>query len=291
VCARIFSELGAEVCAVLGSSSKTAAAAATELSNSFGIRAKPFHELAPLLDESLDAVNICTPPHLHFDQLLAAFDRGLPVLCEKPLFWDECEGIAAVLGKLERIAAHPGRQLFVNTSNAAFIEAVRDKVAPSGAVERFGFRFHTGGPHRGRAIAADLLPHGLSLLLALQGRQTLASVSAESTPTRYACRFAYGGCQVDFDFRQGHVGPSGLAFCIDGRQWTRVQEGRGASYRVSLRDEQSGELTRIEDPFRTYIAEFLQYCGQKRASRSDRATEALENMRLMAQILLAPEAG
>src|SRR5256885_10851517 len=31
------------------------------------------------------SVDICTPPHLHAEVALAAIERGLPVLCEKPL--------------------------------------------------------------------------------------------------------------------------------------------------------------------------------------------------------------
>ena len=40
---------------------------------------------AMLEAEELDAVDICTPPHLHAPVALAALRRGLPVLCEKPL--------------------------------------------------------------------------------------------------------------------------------------------------------------------------------------------------------------
>ncbi len=38
-----------------------------------------------LNSEELDALDICTPPHLHADVAIAALKRGLPTLCEKPL--------------------------------------------------------------------------------------------------------------------------------------------------------------------------------------------------------------
>ena len=35
--------------------------------------------------EKLDAVHICTPHHLHAEMIIAALDRSINVLCEKPL--------------------------------------------------------------------------------------------------------------------------------------------------------------------------------------------------------------
>ncbi len=37
------------------------------------------------LPRDLDFVDICTPPHTHFEVALLALDRGWNVLCEKPL--------------------------------------------------------------------------------------------------------------------------------------------------------------------------------------------------------------
>ncbi|MFH5800747.1 Gfo/Idh/MocA family protein [Haladaptatus sp. CMAA 1911] len=47
-------------------------------------------------DESLDAVLIVTPNGLHYEQTVAALDRGLHVLCEKPLTIDLADAKALV---------------------------------------------------------------------------------------------------------------------------------------------------------------------------------------------------
>jgi predicted dehydrogenase len=175
--------------------------------------------------------------------------------------------------------------LFVNTSNAAFIDAVRGRLPPAAEVERFYFRFHTNGPYRGRAIAVDLMPHAISLLIRLLGRRAVSAFREDCAETLYRCEFSYGSCAVELEFRQGHGGARDLAFRVGEREVRRVQEGSGASYRVYLHDTQAGDRVEIEDPFTTYISRFLRYVAQPMGSRRDEAEEALANMRLMAQVL------
>lgn len=51
--------------------------------------AKLFADLATLLDQApLEFVDVCTPPHLHFELVSMAARLGLHVLCEKPLVLD-----------------------------------------------------------------------------------------------------------------------------------------------------------------------------------------------------------
>lgn len=38
-----------------------------------------------LKDDSIDLIDICLPPHLHFDTVIAALSAGKHVICEKPL--------------------------------------------------------------------------------------------------------------------------------------------------------------------------------------------------------------
>ncbi|ESP87018.1 Gfo/Idh/MocA family protein [Candidatus Halobonum tyrrellensis] len=60
-------------------------------------------ETAMYDERDLDAVVIATPPAFHYDQILDAFDRGLHVLCEKPVVVDTAEARAVA----ERAADEP----------------------------------------------------------------------------------------------------------------------------------------------------------------------------------------
>lgn len=67
------------------------------------LRATPDYE--SLLEADLDAVCIATPDGLHVRQALAALDRGLHVLCEKPLtpYAEELEQVIAAADRAQRI--------------------------------------------------------------------------------------------------------------------------------------------------------------------------------------------
>src|ERR1043165_8879341 len=69
--------IGVEVVAVAG---RTRAGA-----EAFGVRAA-YDDLGELLErEHVDALHVCTPNDVHAAQALAALERGIHVVCEKPL--------------------------------------------------------------------------------------------------------------------------------------------------------------------------------------------------------------
>ena len=76
---------------------------------------------------------------------------------------------------------------------------------------------------------------------------------------------------------------------IDGRTFTRIQEGFGATYRVCLEDSQTGKKIYCEDPFEVYIRRFLRYCLNGLQKEKDSFDEAAANIRLMAEILLGED--
>jgi myo-inositol 2-dehydrogenase / D-chiro-inositol 1-dehydrogenase len=66
--------------------------------------------LAAIGDPEVDAVLIATPGQFHEGQVLACIDRGIPVLCEKPLTMDAESSLALVRAE-DAFAARTGRRL------------------------------------------------------------------------------------------------------------------------------------------------------------------------------------
>ena len=66
--------------------------------------------LAAIADDDVDAVLIATPGQFHEEQVLACIDRGLPVLCEKPLTLDADSSLALVEAE-DEYTARTGRRL------------------------------------------------------------------------------------------------------------------------------------------------------------------------------------
>lgn len=87
------------------------AAKAEAIREELAPRAKVVTELDACLAETLDAVTICTPNHLHFPQTMAALEAGFHVLCEKPI-----AGTVADADKMVAAAKRQGVLLHVNQS-------------------------------------------------------------------------------------------------------------------------------------------------------------------------------
>ncbi|MCW2510433.1 MAG: Inositol 2-dehydrogenase [Modestobacter sp.] len=66
--------------------------------------------LAAIADPEVDAVVLATPGQFHQEQVLACIERGIPVLCEKPLTMD-AESSLAVVRAEDEYAARTGRRL------------------------------------------------------------------------------------------------------------------------------------------------------------------------------------
>jgi myo-inositol 2-dehydrogenase / D-chiro-inositol 1-dehydrogenase len=66
--------------------------------------------LAAITDPEVDAVLIASPGRFHEEQVLACIERGIPVLCEKPLTMEAASSLAVVRAE-DASAARTGRRL------------------------------------------------------------------------------------------------------------------------------------------------------------------------------------
>src|SRR3954454_9416505 len=66
--------------------------------------------VAAIADDDVDAMLIATPGQFHEEQVHAAFERGIPVLCEKPLTMEAASSLALVRAE-DEYSARPGRRL------------------------------------------------------------------------------------------------------------------------------------------------------------------------------------
>jgi predicted dehydrogenase len=180
------------VVAFLGSSAQSCEVTASKLRELFGFDGHGYCDYERMLDaERIDALSVCTPDALHGQHALKALERGIHVLCEKPLVWLEGASHREILALAERVvaAAEPrSLVLGVNTQYVAALPFYYDL-----------FHRHRGGIVRARTfycattsvlrrpgetpigIWRDLAPHPISLLLAALPEGTLDEASVNCT--------------------------------------------------------------------------------------------------------------
>jgi len=199
--AKWYSSLGCEVVAFLGSSPGSVAATAHALRDAIGFRGHGYTSLAELLlNERVDAVSVCTPPALHARHVFNTLEAGCAVLCEKPLVWDPTASSAEMLEEAEGLLEEAERNsvlLSVNTQDVAAVEAYRQLV-PQTPVPPKRFHAEMSSKRRpnnpgGQGLWFDLMPHPLSVLLALLPDAALWPTTVRATIEEWASR-------VEFEF-------------------------------------------------------------------------------------------
>ena len=116
---------------------------AAELAATYG--GKACASFGELLSLPLDAVSICTANHTHAEYAIAALEKGLDVLCEKPMATtlDDCIAMCAAAQKSGRILMIGQNQRLTKTHQKA-----REIVASGslGRIVTFQTSFAHGGP-------------------------------------------------------------------------------------------------------------------------------------------------
>ncbi len=252
---------GVEVRGVLGSSADSAADAARELAQRFGVEARPYASLEALLaKETIDALAILSPPETHERYLTAALEAGLHVLCEKPLVWGGPGFARRGLALVEGFRAG-GLLLAENCQWPEVLGAYR-ALHPDGRGRPPGrFAMLLAPAERGVDALRDSLSHPLSLLQVL-----CPDPDARVEGIRFErAGPAAGTLRVRFDFRAGTAlvrctvdlladaqVPRPAALEIDGRRAER--RIHLPDYRMELAD--GGRAVPLPDPLSRHLAVF-----------------------------------
>jgi predicted dehydrogenase len=103
-----------------------------------------FSDPQAMLDSTaLDAVTICAPPHQHQPLAEICFDKGVPVLCEKPLAADGTAATALV----ESAHRHRARfQLATKFRHVPEVQLARQLMADGAVGDPLTFRIEFSGP-------------------------------------------------------------------------------------------------------------------------------------------------
>jgi len=145
-----------------------------------------------------DLVSVCTPAEHHFAATRAALSRGIPVLCEKPLVWNDDAGRAqAEAEELVQLAAQQNVLLAVNLQYSYASQAYRDWFGAGSSntcdvvLESRG----KGAERTPREVWMELGPHALSLVLALlpEHAPAMDSVAVETAPRTAVARLVMSG--------------------------------------------------------------------------------------------------
>jgi hypothetical protein len=285
---RNFLSIGVKIVSILSSSKKTGIETSRRINKLYGIDIDYFTDLNELINNSMpDAISICTPADLHYEQLCMLIKKGIPVFCEKPLFWNKDISLDELNRKLDYLSRYENKTLFVNTSNIYFIDSIQNKLPRKELIKNFIFRFYTNGIFRKTDIAYDLLPHGLSVLVKILGKKSLTEIQRNVSNNNYKCSFKYGSCFVEFDFSQSDSISKELSFDINERKYIRVQKGDYEKYEVFLKDINADKLIKTEDPFLCHMKKFINICKSEKLSKNhDSFDESSLNLQLMGQILL-----
>ena len=285
--ARTFDKLNVEVNAILSSSKVTGKATSQDLKDSLGLKVNYYDDLDMLLNKSMpDAVTICTPNELHYEQILKVLDKKIPIFCEKPLFWNKKDNYKAFSKKLKVISDHPNRAIFVNTSGASYIKSIKNLLPLSKDLNSFNFNFITQGNNKYLEIAEDLMPHGLAMLIELFGCHDITSFKQEYSENAYKCNFYYSGCKVNFDFKEGKLFKKEFVFSVNEKKYVRIQNRSLKNYEVFLDCISQNRKIKIDDPFEVYASRFINFCTNVSNFQKDEFNESSYNLNLMAKILL-----
>lgn len=234
-------------------------------------RGRGYTDVAKMLDEERpDAISVCSPHHLHADHALLALERGIHVLCEKPLVWFGEERIGEAMrrsGEVVMTAQGKGRTFALNAQYAAaasWLTEIWEQQGLKGSLKQLTLTMQARLRERdvsGIGLWVDLAPHPLSTLLTLfpEGELDEESVGFTERPNELIAEFQVqtGGQRISVRIAVARL-EGGLERSVD-RDGFKVHfeptKDEGGTYRLRLRWD-GGERV-VEDFMHTSVKRFI----------------------------------
>lgn len=287
---------GAEVPCFLATSEATRRAAAHELLESSGCRARGYLDAAEMIAaEEIDALAILSPAETHRQYLELAASAGLHALCEKPLVWGESH-LADVAKRIVGTFDARGLALVENCQWPYTLPAFERLHPGSRAHPPTSFEMQLQPASLGRQMLGDCLPHVLSMLQALlpgdapvvdELHLSTRDPGADRVGIRFRFRTAAAAVAVRVELRVSNALPRDAAYALDGR-WARRRVSDG--YQIRFHD--GARSVPVDDPLGLLVADFLRKLprrgqnGQKTGAEpgASPSREIAERMQFLATI-------
>jgi len=289
--ARDLVRAGAEVPCFAVTSPAAIEPARADIERHAGVSPRGHADAEAMLDrEQLDAVAILSPAETHTEHLLRAAERGLAVLCEKPLVWGDPE-LARRASEIVAEFTRRGLLLYENCQWPFALPAFERLHPGSLAGPPRRFRMEMQPASRGLTALGDCLSHPLSVLQALVRGGAPAVDGLRATATggpepRLTLQFHYRSgstpCAVEVVLWYSDAYPRRAALEVDGRIARRVVAPE--TYQLSF--AASDRIVPMDDPLSTLVADFVARLREPdEADRISRAQDIAHRMRLLAELV------
>ncbi len=218
--------------------------------------------------KDVDAVLICTPTHLHAEQVTACLEAGRRVFCEKPLARTAAE--CARLQQLDGEHIFPGHVLrFFHAYRQAHNAILRGDIGRPRRVVCRRFNSLPSGsenwfldPERSGGVLLDLLIHDLDWLLWNFGEPAAAAAEPDAKRDPQGMRYVRATLRWENGL-EAHVEGSWLhpqfehSFVVEGEEGRLVAEPDGAELRLERGEAvKQVPLKGLPDPYVLQMAHF-----------------------------------
>ena len=268
--ARTFSQLGHNICGIVGTSTASINETTTNLQEQYNIATQGYTHIEELFShQELDIVVISSPPDSHLHYLMESLKHRCHIFCEKPLWWPNNAAIPASLteyeqtiGDLIQLAKQQDTYIHINTQWTYTLKDFIRLHPRAFANERIDqFSMQLSPQSQGVNMLVDAASHGLSMLYQLTGEGELENISVhhekkgdlQHTHIAFNYNHAHGTTNSQFGFIESHDTPKPASYEINGYSVSRTVSL--PEYQIQL---QSGKQTvDIQDPLDASIRDFL----------------------------------